>query len=387
MSRTNARRFGPIRPPWMALAAACLCLAALAATDPKIGPRDVLSITVYNEPTLTMDVVVSASGRFSFPLLGRVDAEGKTADQLGLHMEERLKKERFLADPTVIVRIHEQNSAAATLSGAMEKPGVAPIFPGMRLRELISRNGGVKADEAGPFLNVQRASGEMFSIDREALMSAQGVDSATLNIEVMPGDEVIAPIAREVYVLGAVNKPGGVAMTRALTLDDAFGLAGGRSQTAGDAMLWNHTEKDGEPKLITFTYYQYQNDPALRGAEMTPGDSVYVPQNDFVFVGGEVERPGAIPWKPEMTLMSAIVEAGDKTFVAGNDVWLIRAGADGRQARVKYKLTALRKGGNPISVIPGDVIQVSPGILNIPYTLRRLNPFTLPVDIFGAPPL
>ena len=113
-------------------------IEALAATpgDPVIGPRDVLDIKVYDEPGLSLTVVVSASGEFSFPLLRRVQVAGKTADELGLHMEQRLRDEHFLLDPSVSVILKEQNSTVVTLLGAVTKPGVVPIYPGMPLTHI-----------------------------------------------------------------------------------------------------------------------------------------------------------------------------------------------------------------------------------------------------------
>ena len=115
---------------------AVFSLPVLAAQrgDPVIGPRDVLKIEVYDEPELSLEVVVSASGTFSYPLLELVDATGHSAHSLARHMEKRLFNERFLRFPSVNIAITSQKNSVATLSGSVREPGTYSLAPGTRLR-------------------------------------------------------------------------------------------------------------------------------------------------------------------------------------------------------------------------------------------------------------
>lgn len=355
-----------------------------SSNDPKIGPRDVLSITVFNESDLSLDVVVSGDGDFNFPLLEKVKAAGLTSGELEQHMQQRLKDEGFLVNPTVLIRIVEQNSEVVTISGAVKKPGVTPIYPGIRLRELIARQGGVDENQAGPYIHLQRTNGEQIQIDREELLRSGDVLSATLNVQLSAGDEIMIPFAESIYILGAVTIPGRIPLTRSMTIGDAMGLAGGRTSNAGYAMLWHHIDEEGAQQLNTFTIDQYQSDPAIRNRSLRAGDSIFVPQNDMVFVSGQVEKPGAYPWKPDMTITSAIVEAGDRTFVASRTIRVYRRDAEGHQQMTKYSLSDLQKNKVDNRVLPGDIIHVSHSILNIPYTVRKLNPFSLPLSVLES---
>lgn len=351
--------------------------------DPVLGPRDIIEIMVFDEPSLSMTVVISASGEIPFPLLKRVKAGGKTADELSRHMEERLLKEKFLANPSVNVIVKDQRSAVVTVTGAVKIPGVVSIYPGMQVQELIAKQGGVLPELAGPFINIQRATGEMLKIERKALAHSSASTPAEGNLELQPGDLIIIPEADSFYVLGAVTTPGGIPYTKRVNLGEALGMAGGRKANAGNTLLWYHNPPNEDPKLLTFTYHQYEKDPVVRQAEVLPGDSLHVTQNDSVFVGGDVTHPGTHPWSPGMTLLSAVVAAGDRTVTGANTVRLYRADENGRQVLTEHSYGNLKKGKGGLEVLPGDVIVVTSNILKIPLTLRQVNPFSLPVSLFN----
>jgi polysaccharide biosynthesis/export protein len=357
-------------------------LGAQPLSDPVIGPRDVLDIAVYNEPALSITVVVSESGEFSFPLLKRVKASGLSADALGLLMEERLENEQFLRNPSVTVMIKEQKFASVTISGAISRPGSSPIFPGMQLREFIAERGGV-SPQAGAFIHIQRSMGELFKVDRNILEKGEQEEQ---NIVLQPGDQIMVPQADHFYVLGAVNAPGGFPLTRVTRLGEALGIAGGRKPNGGNILLWHHVHDTEESDLITFTFEQYQSDPTIRNATVSAGDSLYINQNDFVFLSGKVEKPGAYSWEPGMSVRSAIITAGGRSVVAGNTITLIREDAGGKQEQQNIKFTDIKKGSRgDLALLPGDIINVSANpILNIPYTIRRINPFSLPIQVFGG---
>ena len=120
---------------------------------------------------------------------------------------------------------------------------------------------------------------------------------------------------------------------------------------------------------------------------MNPGDSLYLTQNDSVFIGGEVTTPGMYPWMPEMTLLSGILSAGDRTFVGSKTIHLIRPNAEGKQVKSKHKYSDIRRDKKKnIRLLPGDIIHISSNLLlDVPFTLRKINPFTLTVDTFKSP--
>ena len=83
---------------------------------PTLGRGDVLDISVYDEPDLTIEEIpIRPDGRISFPLIGDVQAEGLTVSELNLAITEGLA--RFLLAPKVSVIVQEFNSQQYTIFG------------------------------------------------------------------------------------------------------------------------------------------------------------------------------------------------------------------------------------------------------------------------------
>ncbi|MGO8781356.1 MAG: polysaccharide biosynthesis/export family protein [Rhodomicrobium sp.] len=128
-----------------ALQKAAQALTAIA--DPKskaykIGPLDVLEITVFRVPDLSKSVQVSEAGTINFPLIGEMQAGGKSARELEQELTKRLGV-KYLQNPQITVLVKEYNSQRITVSGAVKKPGVVPMAGGMSLQQAIAISGGL----------------------------------------------------------------------------------------------------------------------------------------------------------------------------------------------------------------------------------------------------
>ena len=123
-------------------APAGLASAAGAASDSYvIGASDVLTITVWKEPTLSGSLLVRPDGMVSVPLLGDVQASGMTPLQLADQISTKLKK--YIQDPNVSVVLTQINSKKVYLLGEVAKKGPMEMTPGMTLLEAISSAGGL----------------------------------------------------------------------------------------------------------------------------------------------------------------------------------------------------------------------------------------------------
>jgi polysaccharide export outer membrane protein len=106
-----------------------------------IGPSDVLSITVWKEPTLSSSLLVRPDGMISLPLLGDVLATGLTPLQLADQIAGKLKK--FVQDPNVSVVVSQIHSKIVYLLGEVGKKGPIEMTPGMTVLEAIGSAGGL----------------------------------------------------------------------------------------------------------------------------------------------------------------------------------------------------------------------------------------------------
>lgn len=107
-----------------------------------IGPLDVVSIDVYGVPELSRSGQVDASGRVALPLIGTVEASGKTPGELATLIEGRLRG-RYVREPKVTVNLTETVSQVVTVDGSVAAPGLYPVIGRMTLIRAIAKAQGV----------------------------------------------------------------------------------------------------------------------------------------------------------------------------------------------------------------------------------------------------
>jgi polysaccharide export outer membrane protein len=117
----------------------------------KVGVFDVLSFRVFREPDLTNEALeVDAAGYIYLPLIGEVQAAGKTVRELTDEIATRLD-ERYIVNPQVTISVAESFGNRITVDGQVEKPGVYPIKGNTSLLQVIAMSEGTtefaKTDE------------------------------------------------------------------------------------------------------------------------------------------------------------------------------------------------------------------------------------------------
>ncbi len=141
----------------------------------KLGSGDVISINVFGEEDLTFDQIrLNDAGTFSYPFLGEVRANGRTAAQIEQTLVQGLKGD-YLIDPKVSVSILEYRDFF--VNGEVKDPGGYPFKPGLTLRKAVALAGGL----------TERASESKISIIREQGGSKQTI-KASMDTSVLPGD-------------------------------------------------------------------------------------------------------------------------------------------------------------------------------------------------------
>ena len=118
-------------------------LSVAPADEPPytVKAGDVLAVAVWKEPDLTSNaVLVRPDGTFSFPLVGQVDARGKTVQELQNLITERLKK--YIADPVVTVSVQEVKGNKVYVIGQVTKPGEFVVNPSVNVMQALSMAGG-----------------------------------------------------------------------------------------------------------------------------------------------------------------------------------------------------------------------------------------------------
>ena len=108
------------------------------ARDYRIGPQDKLSITVFQVKDLSVEKMqVDATGRILLPLIGSVEAQGRTTTELGREIATRLEA-KYLHDPQVSVVVEESASQKVTVEGAVNEAGVFQLRGRTSLLEAVA---------------------------------------------------------------------------------------------------------------------------------------------------------------------------------------------------------------------------------------------------------
>ena len=111
----------------------------LTAADRQslIGPLDTIQIDVFNVPDLSREVQVDAGGQIAMPLIGTIDARGRTAQELAQTIESALRG-RYVRNPDVTVNIKSSVSQVVTIDGQVTEPGLYPVTNQMTLLRAIA---------------------------------------------------------------------------------------------------------------------------------------------------------------------------------------------------------------------------------------------------------
>lgn len=209
----------------------------------KIGPGDVLGITVFDHPELISNAIpattiadpasispapgfiVSDTGQLTFPYAGTVKVEGMTVQAVENMITRRLTK--MFRDPQVSVRVQAFRSKRAYVEGEVRAPGIQ-VFTDipMTLPEAINRAGGILPSGDRSFVTLTRGDK---TVDIDLMqMGELGVDPT--RIPLRNGDMVMVRNRedRKVFVMGEVLRPAAMLMRNGrLSLNDALGEAGG----------------------------------------------------------------------------------------------------------------------------------------------------------------
>ncbi len=179
----------------------------------KIGPNDLIGVTVYDSPELTRTVRVNADGDIRLPMIEQhIHAAGLYPEQLENSIEGILTKNQILVDPLVSVTIMEYQSRPISVVGSVRSPVTFQAMGNVTLLDAITHAQGL-ADNAGPEILVSHpeigADGKPTTlVQRVPVRGLLYEANSSLNVPLYPGDEVRVPEAGKVYVFGNVEKPG-----------------------------------------------------------------------------------------------------------------------------------------------------------------------------------
>jgi polysaccharide export outer membrane protein len=280
-----------------------------SSRDYRIGPEDLVQITIYNIPEQEARVTprsttlrVSQDGVIVVPLLGDMEVRGKTTGDLERELTKRYAK--FIRNPQIGVQVTEFRQRVSVM-GAVQKPGVFDLTGPRTVVDALALAGGV-SEKAGNQVHVYRqdAKGERQSIVIDLMMLANSGGQiagpngpASINMALQAGDVINVPAAGMFFVDGAVGNRGSYPLGRSYTLTQALATAGGVNPELADydSITINRRITPEKLEVIPVDWEGIIAGKAV-DPQIQPDDVILVPMSGFKyfvkrFVGTIISGP------------------------------------------------------------------------------------------------
>jgi polysaccharide export outer membrane protein len=246
-----------------------------------VGPQDVLTITVWDQPSLSGKFSVEADTTFTFPLIGRIKAGGLTLREVESELR-RMLQQGYLKNPQVSVAVDQYRSQRIFVVGEVRAAGTYPLSGEMTLIEALARAGAttekardeaiiVRHSQSGansvPVLPEESGAAEVIHVDLKQLQTGVLVQNVLLH----DGDTVFVPRAESVYVFGQVRNPGAYTLQGNMTVLQALSLAGGVTDRGAA----------GRVRLVRTVGGKKQEVKVVLDDLVKQGDTIVVPERFF----------------------------------------------------------------------------------------------------------
>ena len=256
-------------------------VAPVDVANLKLMPGSMVDLHVFEEPDLNGSYRLDKHGNISLPVAGAVQLESMTLREAEDAIQAKLLSTQILKVASVEVNLDEYSSQNIIVTGEVAAPGSFPVMGPRKLTDVLALAGGVTVFSGGEIViqrfGAQSDATEVVHYNRSAN------EAVTLSTVINPGDSVLVKRAGVVYILGAVNRPGGYLLQESgeLNVDQALALASGTSIEAKVEDL-RVFRKQTDGNLVEF-HINYRR--IINGKEtplrLKAEDVVYVPPSSI----------------------------------------------------------------------------------------------------------
>lgn len=246
--------------------------AASANAQYRLAPGDVIRITVYQSPDLSVETRITEAGTISYPLLGTVQVGGLGVSQAEQRIADGLRSGNFVKQPQVNILVTQVRGNQVSVLGQVGKPGRYPLETGdFRLTDMLAIAGGISGSGGDIVVVVGTRNGQPYRAEVD-LPTVFGPNRRAGDVLLQNGDVIWVERAPMIYMYGEVQRPGTIRLERGMTVMQALAAGGGLTQRGTERGLRVHRrEADGRMRIF---------EPAMTDV-LRPDDIVYIRESVF----------------------------------------------------------------------------------------------------------
>lgn len=248
-----------------------LSAGAACAADVPLGPGDVVKVSVYGSPDLTLETRVSESGNISYPLIGQVPVAGLSAAAAEKKIASMLESGGYLKKPQVNLIVTALQSQTVSVLGQVNRPGRYPVDGKRSVMDMLALGGGISTEGGDKVSLIRNRAGQTVrkDVDLSQMMRDGGASDELL---VQGGDVVFVERAPKFYIYGEVQRPGSFRLEPSMTVTQALSAGGGLSLRGTErGLLIKRRDAQGQLQTI-----RAKNDDLVQ-----MGDVLYVKESWF----------------------------------------------------------------------------------------------------------
>lgn len=246
-----------------------------------VSPGDLLEMSVYGVPELTLKTRVNNDGDINLPLVSSIHIGGSHLEDAQSKIEQALRAGNYVKNPHVTLLVTEYGSGAEVM-GEVARPGIYPVLGSRRLFDLLSAAGGTTSNAGRAVTIANRAN----HTQRTVLLTNDPQKVMDADVFVYQGETVFVSHAGVIYVVGEVLQPNGFVMENKTeyTALRAVAMAHGPTKFArlSQATIVRRNGDGVQQIPVALDKIAQSKAPDVK---LLPEDIVYVPTNKGKVVG------------------------------------------------------------------------------------------------------
>ena len=246
-----------------------------------LAPGCLLQMDVFGVPEMSAQLRVDVDGNIAIPLAGSLHVADETATEAQTTVAKALVDREILKDPQVSLNILQYPARRVSVLGEVQVPGRVPLLAPAPLGDVLALAGG-ETIASGNEIEIQHRNENGTIVMRHVPFARDGDASVRRTTIVEPGETVLVRRAGIVYVLGAVNRPGGYRMVNrgSLNVVKALSLAGGQTLQSSmqNAVIVRRHGDDLEQIKVPLGSMEKGEIPAV---SLQANDALFVPASNW----------------------------------------------------------------------------------------------------------